>query len=78
MPETNALADELLGDIGITIYLNLVELAVPHSQGRNQVASKVETHYFGKEIKSNQPVFLIPAAIPLIVSSAPLNNSLRL
>ena len=34
--------------------------------------------FFLEKYCNYYPVFLIPAAIPLIVKSAPLNNSLRL
>ena len=34
--------------------------------------------FFVEKYCNDYPVFLIPAAIPLIVKSAPLNNSLRL
>ena len=34
--------------------------------------------FFVEKYCKDYPVFLIPAAMPLIVKSAPLNNSLRL
>ena len=70
------MVDEYLDYTLIGAYLFYVQKSV-RSEGEESPLG-FEDIYLLNLIQACHPVFLIPAAIPLMVNNAPRNNSLRL